>query len=486
MFKKLFSLVFVSVLFLCNINTIFADDFDASKTFAEYESYRKLDQYNNAYEVSKSSAENSKALFENDEQMTDFIYDSLNYAIDGNTVSFLATKKVDGQIIYGVLRSKYDGYNTKYTEDIPVQYSNIDIDEIDKYTVFVCTLPNNEVDYYVDEDQLIGVDVTGNFEKVGSFYKFKTIDEIPIGTLEKIEIDGLDGYYFTLTSVGKTNNYSIIDENNNVVSGEFPNPSMKIGKGNTIMGRDGDFAYAIVIDNGFKRVDSGCFYMHPVVVDNETYFRASMYDDIYYYDVDGNTITDKTLINKIEDIGASDWAVQSINSLLDHDVIPLSLQSDYKKNITREQFCELAMNSYLEYLTYIDYEEKEKILENSKKSPFTDVDNKFVTMAYNLGVVNGTGDNKFTPNGEITRQESAVMLAKLAEVKGEKITKNTNKFIDEKYFANWAKDYIYIVSGTREDNKPTIMSGTENNKFSPWLNYSREQAMTTICRMFYN
>lgn len=58
-----------------------------------------------------------------------------------------------------------------------------------------------------------------------------------------------------------------------------------------------------------------------------------------------------------------------------------------------------------------------------------------------------------------------------------------DKFADEEYFAHWADDAIYKVSAVDSGGTP-VMTGTGNNKFSPWMNYTREQAVATMYRLY--
>jgi len=172
---------------------------------------------------------------------------------------------------------------------------------------------------------------------------------------------------------------------------------------------------------------------------------------------------------------ASQWAQDSINTAIEVDIVPKELQNDYTKNITRQEFCRLAVKTYM---TKTGYK-----VDNSLKNPFEDVSDEYVTAAYSLGIVSGTGKNKFSPNNAITRQEAAVMLNNLADLLNMKKDDRTIEFIDEKYFAQWAKESIYSISSIRSGNT-YIMTGTEANKFSPWMNYTREQAVATMLRLY--
>ncbi|GEM_PF-1926311 len=172
----------------------------------------------------------------------------------------------------------------------------------------------------------------------------------------------------------------------------------------------------------------------------------------------------------------SPWAKESIENAISAGIIPDTLQSDYTNNITRQEFCRLAVQTYMTKTGYA--------LQSGLQTPFTDVDDDYVTTAYMLNIVSGVGDNKFNPDSNITRQEAAVMLNNLAGVSGIDNSKvKTEKFVDESYFADWAEDAIYKVSAI-ENGGTAIMTGTGNGKFSPWMNYTREQAAATMYRLY--
>ncbi len=172
----------------------------------------------------------------------------------------------------------------------------------------------------------------------------------------------------------------------------------------------------------------------------------------------------------------SDWARESIEKAIALGLVPENLQSNYTQNITRAEFCRLAVQTYMAKTGYT--------LQRDLQTPFTDVDDDYVTTAVILNIVSGVGDNKFNPNSNITRQEAAVMLNNLAEEAAvENNETKDEKYIDESYFATWAKSAIYSISSIKS-GETTVMSGTEKNKFSPWMNYTREQAIATMYRLY--
>ena len=172
----------------------------------------------------------------------------------------------------------------------------------------------------------------------------------------------------------------------------------------------------------------------------------------------------------------SPWAKESIDKAISEGIVPDTLQSDYTSNVTRKEFCRLAVQTYIKKTGYT--------MQEYLQTPFTDIDDDYVTTAYMLEIVSGKGNEKFDPDSAITRQEAAVMLNNLAEVSGVDNNKtNTEKFVDEDHFANWAKDAIYKISAVKNGGT-AVMSGTGSGKFSPWMNYTREQAIATMYRLY--
>ena len=76
---------------------------------------------------------------------------------------------------------------------------------------------------------------------------------------------------------------------------------------------------------------------------------------------------------------------------------------------------------------------------------FTDVetsDKAMIGWAAKYKIVSGTGSNKFTPNGDVTREQTACIFQRLHNYFGEDFilpaTASTTNFIDEKAISSWA------------------------------------------------
>lgn len=170
------------------------------------------------------------------------------------------------------------------------------------------------------------------------------------------------------------------------------------------------------------------------------------------------------------DDSASSWAQKAIDDAKALKLLPPSLDNKYQQNITRAEFCDLAVPLY------------EKIM-NVKIQPtmgvwFSDTKNGNVIKMASLGVVKGKEANKFYPNDDITRQEAAVMLGRLMEKLDYKFQPTVPRFKDINTAADWARGYIANMDATG------IMKGMENNTFAPLGKYTREQSIVTFMRIW--
>ena len=173
---------------------------------------------------------------------------------------------------------------------------------------------------------------------------------------------------------------------------------------------------------------------------------------------------------------ASKWAQDEVTNAITVGLVPDDLQSNYQDNITRQEFCRL-MTAVIEQSTG-------KTLAVPAVNPFTDTTDRHVLAAYRLGIVNGTSATTFNPNGTITRQEAAAMLARTARVLGLSAGDGMS-FADADQIAGWAKEDVSFVSAlTDAVSGSPVMNGTGNGNFSPRSFYTREQAYVTALRLF--
>ena len=178
-------------------------------------------------------------------------------------------------------------------------------------------------------------------------------------------------------------------------------------------------------------------------------------------------------------IAPSAWAVEEVKKSESMGLVPMNMRGRYKMNITRAEFCKLAV-------TLLGKRNVISKVQSASDNPYTDTDDSDVLLATQLGIVNGKGNSKFDPYGYITREEAATMLYRSAKVlKCEMPNENEMKiFADAHQISDWAKEAVGYVSAAKDTtNGKEIMGGVSKNLFSPDSYYTREQAFITIKRL---
>ncbi|MCI9403442.1 MAG: S-layer homology domain-containing protein, partial [Oscillospiraceae bacterium] len=169
----------------------------------------------------------------------------------------------------------------------------------------------------------------------------------------------------------------------------------------------------------------------------------------------------------------SAWAQDDVWAAICGKLVPNDLQGTYTANITREEFCRLMVALV---------EEKTGTALPAPAAPFTDTQSPAVAAAYAAGIVKGATETTFNPNGSITRQEAAVMLARTAGLLG--LTAGAGEtFADGGSVASWAADGVAFTSGLVDSTGAKVMGGTGDGAFSPLASYTREQAILTALRL---
>lgn len=170
---------------------------------------------------------------------------------------------------------------------------------------------------------------------------------------------------------------------------------------------------------------------------------------------------------------ASNWALTELAMADDDGFIIDSVRSDFSKDITREEFCETVVILY-------DRLGGKEVLEDY--NPFTDTTNPVIVKAFNAGIINGVGNNKFAPDASLTRQELCAMIVRAMTASG--ITFGDDKsytfqqvYSDEDDIASWATTQVRIMNDFK------IMNGT-GDKLEPLSSLNVEQAILMLERTF--
>lgn len=171
----------------------------------------------------------------------------------------------------------------------------------------------------------------------------------------------------------------------------------------------------------------------------------------------------------------SDWAKQDVEWMIARHIVPETLQREYQKFITREQFASLV------YLALSDFVRKHKgegyTLNIPGEHRFEDIDTLIINTSYSIGLINGVSTTEFRPDDMITREQGAVMMANLLSIVSlPDISEAPFGFVDHLSISKWALDSVNICGNAK------IFAGTDQG-FRPSDPYTREQAIVTIKRM---
>lgn len=163
----------------------------------------------------------------------------------------------------------------------------------------------------------------------------------------------------------------------------------------------------------------------------------------------------------------SAWAEKEITRAIYEGLVPAILQNNYTDDITRGEFCSIAVNLY-ESMTKKEISGRVKFDDNVLLA--------VEKLAYE-GIVQGLGNNKFNPDGKIKREEAAVILSKLSEKLGKNLASGDISFADSQSISAWAMDDVKKVYTAK------IMQGISERRFSPKNHYTIEQAIATLLRL---
>ncbi len=167
---------------------------------------------------------------------------------------------------------------------------------------------------------------------------------------------------------------------------------------------------------------------------------------------------------KFSDLSNVSWAENSIYELLEKGVISKSDNNKFRPhdNVTRAEFIKMLV------ITLGVYDE-------NATSDFSDVTKtdwyaKYVASAQKNGLILGSGNNMFNPQGAITRQDICVILNRVMDKMGYKEEIYEAVFKDDADIAEYAKNAVYRLYDFK------IIKGMGDGIFAPQNSATR--AMT--------
>ena len=167
----------------------------------------------------------------------------------------------------------------------------------------------------------------------------------------------------------------------------------------------------------------------------------------------------------------SDWAKNYIEKAIDIGLLKGVTVPVYKENITREQFCELIYDFIMITQNGISTPEW--------KNSFVDTDNEKVVVLNAAEVIYGKSSTEFAPNDLLTREEAATILVRMMnKFMPMAATEMYFDYDDSQDISEWASESVQVMSNLG------FMNGVGENKFAPKDNYTTEQSITTLIRMY--
>lgn len=169
------------------------------------------------------------------------------------------------------------------------------------------------------------------------------------------------------------------------------------------------------------------------------------------------------------DFGFSDWFAGAVDSMVTRGVFVGTGNGKFSPGtkLTRGQFV-MALSRFVG----ADLERYDGM------SGFLDVNAdayyaKSVCWAKEQGIVSGTGDDKFSPNAIVTREQLCTMLARFYNL----ANNNPEYFADDGEISWWARDGVYACRSNG------IVSGVGGNRFDPKGSSTRAQAAMVFCNL---
>ncbi|MCL6604010.1 MAG: bifunctional 2',3'-cyclic-nucleotide 2'-phosphodiesterase/3'-nucleotidase [Paenibacillus sp.] len=178
---------------------------------------------------------------------------------------------------------------------------------------------------------------------------------------------------------------------------------------------------------------------------------------------------------EFKDLGKVAWAKTAIESLAAQGII---------KGVGGDSFAPTQSVSRAEFVTLLV--RALKLTGTGTPVAFGDVKQGVwytdaISIAVNAGIVKGSGNGKFDPSREITREEMAIMVANALKMKGLLQSDNDNaalqKFADKGSIAPYAQNSVAQLTNLG------IINGVDVDQFNPKGISNRAQAAVIIFRM---
>ncbi|MNZ77982.1 Endo-1,4-beta-xylanase A precursor [compost metagenome] len=104
-----------------------------------------------------------------------------------------------------------------------------------------------------------------------------------------------------------------------------------------------------------------------------------------------------------------------------------------------------------------------------------------LAAAFEAGLIQGTGDNKFSPSTKVTRQELTVILSRALKLTGQELKGTASvTFADQSQIAAYAKDSVELLSSASIISGVSGKNGESGIYFNPNAATTRETAASAL------
>jgi len=123
----------------------------------------------------------------------------------------------------------------------------------------------------------------------------------------------------------------------------------------------------------------------------------------------------------------SSWATESVERAGELGLTPEPFCSGFRRTTTRSEFAAIAVTLYEHFRG-----------PTNGRQQFIDTSDSYVERAAYLGIVHGVGGGRFNPDASLTREQAAVMTGRLSAALGHPLPMAPVTFADSNEISSWA------------------------------------------------
>ena len=179
----------------------------------------------------------------------------------------------------------------------------------------------------------------------------------------------------------------------------------------------------------------------------------------------------------------SSWAQMDVSIAVSQGIVPEHLMSNFNQPITRAEFVDIVIQLYSIFMGGVIGTDEIPALERElleRIDPFSDTDSFSVLFEEYLGLITGLGDGQFDPESSLTREQAAVILARLVGILLEN-PQHPYELINFNDAVQLSERATYAINKMQSMG---IMGSIGDNRFAPQSAYTREQSIVTLYRIF--